>query len=328
MTRSVLIVTNRHDSHADYVIERLSTRGISFVRLNTDDFPSKTNVSLAWSCNPTRGSINFYGQRTDILEIKSVWFRRPLGFGINHEVTDSEARRFAEDECTAALEGLYWSIPVERWISHPHAIRRGQNKILQLHLAQTLGFGVPRTLITTDPEEFKVFWEECRGEVIWKALGRNTTTGDTQQLQFAYTNKLDAAFLDRLQDITVAPCLFQEYVSKLVELRITVVDHTIFACEIHSQASEKTRIDWRRYDTGRTPHAPCTLPREVETLCLQLVQELGLRFGAIDMIVTPAREYKFVEINPNGQWLWIEQITGMRIADALIETLAADTALL
>jgi len=50
---------------------------------------------------------------------------------------------------------------------------------------------------------------------------------------------------------------------------------------------------------------------------VELVARLGLRFGAIDIIVTPDDRYVFLEINPNGQWLWIEEETGLPIRDAI-----------
>lgn len=118
----------------------------------------------------------------------------------------------------------------------------------------------------------------------------------------------------------------QEYISKRVELRVTVVGSRVFAAEIHSQVNSSTKHDWRRYDLDRTPHMRHPLPPSVEACCVQLVQTLRLNFGAIDMIVTPSGEYVFLEINGNGQWGWIEDLTGLPIADAIVELLVAGEA--
>jgi glutathione synthase/RimK-type ligase-like ATP-grasp enzyme len=112
-------------------------------------------------------------------------------------------------------------------------------------------------------------------------------------------------------------------VPKRVELRITVVGDQVFAAEIHSQKAKRTRIDWRRYDLAHTPHYPHTLPDEVRRSCVELVRRLGLCYGAIDMVLTPDGRYVFLEINPNGQFLWIEQLTGMPISDAICDLLAS-----
>ena len=117
--------------------------------------------------------------------------------------------------------------------------------------------------------------------------------------------------------------IFQAYVPKRVELRITVVGQQVFAAEIHSQHTHHTRHDWRRYDLDETPHFPHALPPDVAQRCLRLVQALGLCYGAIDMVLTPDDRYVFLEINPNGQYLWIEQLTGLPITDALCDLLMA-----
>ena len=117
--------------------------------------------------------------------------------------------------------------------------------------------------------------------------------------------------------------IFQAYVPKRFELRITVVGQQVFAAEIHSQHTNHTRHDWRRYDLDETPHFPHALPPDVAQRCIQLVQELGLCYGAIDMVLTPDDRYVFLEINPSGQYLWIEQLTGLPITDALCDLLIA-----
>ena len=56
-------------------------------------------------------------------------------------------------------------------------------------------------------------------------------------------------------------------------------------------------------------------------MCVALLRALNLAFGAIDMILTPAGEYVFLEINPNGQWAWIQQCTGAEMSGCLIDLL-------
>jgi glutathione synthase/RimK-type ligase-like ATP-grasp enzyme len=112
-------------------------------------------------------------------------------------------------------------------------------------------------------------------------------------------------------------------VEKRVELRVTVVGTKVFAAEIDSQATNHTRFDWRRYDLGNTPHRAHPLPDDVAERCLALTQRLGLSYGAIDLIVTPDGRYVFIEINPNGQYSWIEHCTGLPITDALCDLLMA-----
>ena len=48
---------------------------------------------------------------------------------------------------------------------------------------------------------------------------------------------------------------------------------------------------------------------------------LGLIYGAIDLRQTPAGDYVFLEVNPAGQWLFVEQRTGQPISEAISASL-------
>lgn len=117
------------------------------------------------------------------------------------------------------------------------------------------------------------------------------------------------------------PCQFQEYIPKKIELRAIVVGDRVFAVEIHSQNSDKTKLDWRHYDFDRVAHRSHELPFTVRAQCLALVAALNLHYGAIDMIVTPDGEYVFLEINPTGQYQWLEALTRLPITDSIVDLL-------
>jgi glutathione synthase/RimK-type ligase-like ATP-grasp enzyme len=144
------------------------------------------------------------------------------------------------------------------------------------------------------------------------------------EMYVPYTHTVRRRDLANYQAVRFAPMIVQEQIPKRLELRITVVGTRVFAAEIHSQASRLTRDDWRRECNGDlcfSYYAPHALPAAIEALCIRLVQTLRLCFGAIDMIVTPDGEYIFLEINPNGQWNWIQDLTGLPIAEAIAELL-------
>jgi hypothetical protein len=71
-------------------------------------------------------------------------------------------------------------------------------------------------------------------------------------------------------------------------------------------------IKWRPYD----------LPAPTAEGLLALMRRLGLEYGAVDFRVTPEGEHVFLEVNPAGQFLFIENATGMKIADTLAGHLA------
>ena len=127
---------------------------------------------------------------------------------------------------------------------------------------------------------------------------------------------------DHFGNITATPLMAQEYIEKKLELRVTIVGQKVFACAIYSQDSERTKEDWRRYDFDNVRHEQYQLPKEVEAHLMEFMAVCNLTFGAIDMILTPSGRYVFLEINPSGQFGWIEDLTNMPISKAIAETLS------
>lgn len=63
------------------------------------------------------------------------------------------------------------------------------------------------------------------------------------------------------------------------------------------------------------------LPDAILNQCISLLKILNLRFGAIDFILDKNGNYIFLEINPNGQWAWIEKQTGYKISNEITNLL-------
>jgi len=123
-----------------------------------------------------------------------------------------------------------------------------------------------------------------------------------------------------MEKYDVTPCIFQQEIKKKLELRVTVIGKEVFCAQVDSQKSMESRTDWRR---EKNKFESFNLPIDVAEMCVSLVEKLGLRFGAIDLILTPDDSFVFLEINPNGQWVWIETETGLKISEALINELTA-----
>ena len=216
-----------------------------------------------------------------------------------------------------------WNSIDSLWLpAHEPVIRRAELKALQLKVAGALGFELPPTLFTNSPEDFLDFYRKHNGNIISKlpSISLYKYTGKTFNRYTQVVSKRDVGYA---RAVRLCPIIFQAYVPKRVELRITVVGQEVFAAEIHSQHSNHTRHDWRRYDRFQTPYFPHELPSDLQQLCVRLVEQLGLCYGAIDMVLTPDERYVFLEINPNGQYLWIEEMTGLPISDAICDLLIA-----
>lgn len=325
----IVVVTQMDDPHADDVILMLQQLGHDPVRLNTDDVP--TNVKMSINC----GGADAFGASIEVLTngrvidagaVKSVWWRKPAAFDLPGDLSLQE-REFATGEIEHALMGLWASLDCY-WISHPERIRSGSWKGKQLLRASQMGFEVPRTLVTNDPDEARNFFHACNGRMVFKVMtdpflgAMSLSQKQPDQPLEDYetsTTLVTESELDLLESVRLVPCLFQEYVPKRLEFRVTVVGDEVFAVEIHSQEDERTAVDWRQYDV-EIPYKEAVLPEEVADRCLALVRSYGLNFSAMDLILTPDGRYVFVENNPNGQFIFVEELVPEL---AMTEALAA-----
>lgn len=74
-------------------------------------------------------------------------------------------------------------------------------------------------------------------------------------------------------------------------------------------------LDWR-YDYGRLSYTIETLPERHAGLLRGFLRRFGLAPGCFDLAVRTSGELVFLECNPNGQWAWIEEHTGLEMAAA------------
>ena len=132
-----------------------------------------------------------------------------------------------------------------------------------------------------------------------------------------FTSTVRDTDLQELDGLSLAPVTFQEWISKRSDIRVTVVGRRVFATEILSQGRESSRIDWRATDVADLPHRRFELPVTEVRRCISLVSRLGLAFGAIDLILDEDGALQFLEINPNGEWMWIEDLVGYPLSDAI-----------
>jgi hypothetical protein len=317
----ILIVTNRDDYTADFLILKLRQFGAQYWRFNTEDYPQ--NVILNWQFNGNKFDGFFIHPKgtVEFNEIKSIWFRRPVLPIPALDIADKPAKEFCIVESSEFLEGI-WKYLDCFWVSRPDNIRRAENKLYQLKMASKIGFLTPKTIITNNSDDLLLFYEMCNGNIINKPLRRGRLKYP-DGMRLIYSNRVTREQINKRALVKYSPTFFQEYIPKEFELRITMIGNEIFPVAIYSQEDPLTIDDWRKDQSGKLRYSEYNLPSDVENHCRQLLEVFDLQFGAIDMIVTPKGEHYFLEINPNGQWAWIEEITSLPLAEALVNLLVS-----
>lgn len=317
----VLIVTQKLDPHSDAVIDELRKLGFEPFRLNSESLLSEYTFSLKYIKGKPEGVIEDIKNRVIFFEnIKSCYYRKPVKVLPHPEIIDEGAKIFSSVEGQAFLNFIY-TYPDIKWVNNPYDNKKSQLKFHQLDRAQKYGFNVPRTLISNNPSEVKDFFEICNFSVISKSLGATMINYNEENLH-TYSHKLTKEEQDEfLEYVYLSPTIFQEYVEKKIELRITVIGINVFACEIHSQDIVEAKIDWRAIEPWNIPHEIHNLPENIKKRLISYLKSYNLSFGAFDFILTPDGRYVFLELNPNGQWYWIEMLTKMPMAKAMADLL-------
>jgi glutathione synthase/RimK-type ligase-like ATP-grasp enzyme len=311
----IVVVTNTIDPHSDEMINILTQEKQNVIRLNTDEIPLNALMTFlhSGSSNSWSGQvlIQTSGRTIDLEDIRSIWWRRPKHYSFPQHLSKQE-QEFAKGETMHALEGVLCSLNCY-WMSLPASLRRANPKAEQLRRAAQLGMRIPDTLISNDKTKVMEFYEAHQGSVIYKVMSDPMLAAEhaeTQTDKFKrgiQTILLDEKHLTVLDSVRWTPCLFQEYIPKKFEYRVTVIGNEIFTAEIDSQVLEATQVDWRMAPQ-LLPHKIVKLPDEINEACLKLTHGYGLNYGAIDLILTPDGQYVFLEINANGQFMWVEEL--------------------
>lgn len=318
----LLIISNKIDQHVDIVITHLYQEGIPFFRWNTEDFLTNHKFSLYTNGLNENITIELVAEerKINLNHIHKVWYRRPGKITVTQEITNQRAIDLTTEETQTILQGLWLLLKDRIWISNPISNQKMGNKLFQIKLAQKVGLQLPESIITNDPMEARKFIKSHEKVITKMISGRipKNSRGNSA----IYTNQVSKSISDdQLDKVKFVPTLFQEYIPKKVELRITIVENDVFTCAIDSQKSERTRVDWRRYDFKNVPHFSFELPQQIKNQLINFMREENLKFATFDMILMPNEKYIFLECNPNGQWYWIEELTGLPITKRLIQLL-------
>lgn len=311
----VLIVGDSTDAHVHAVRRELRQlcAEVCLVDRAAPDEEDTCTFAVGWSSPEGSPHLSIGRERLQPEEIGAVWWReKPRSSDL---VQGSSARAFAQREWKRALEGLGHLAPGARWMNPRTAAFRSRSKVTQLGAATLSGLRTPPTLVTNDADQVRRFVDDAPGDVVYKSLSwffdpPNWTI---------FTSRVDPRDLaDRSTDsaIVVAPGIFQHRVPKAYEVRVTVVGDEIFPVGIDSQAHERAQLDWRRAQL-ELDYWTVELPQDVAFGIRALMTQLDLVFAAHDFIVTPTGEYVFLEVNPAGQWLWLEERTGLPISAAV-----------
>jgi glutathione synthase/RimK-type ligase-like ATP-grasp enzyme len=222
---------------------------------------------------------------------------------------DSPAWRHASG--VEALVQIWLELTPALVVNPMMAMATNSSKPYQALRIQSHGFAVPDTLITTDPDAAREFWEQ-HGTVIYKSISGIRSI----------VSRLTPEHLDRLQDVAWCPTQFQQYIPGH-DYRVHVVGEEIFACEIITQGDDY-RYAGRQGATVDV-HA-YSLPSDCAHRCRALALDLGLPVAGIDLRRTPEGQWYCFEVNPSPAFTFYQEATGQPIDEAIAQFLRSGAA--
>ncbi|GAA0345453.1 ATP-grasp ribosomal peptide maturase [Streptomyces blastmyceticus] len=315
----VAVVTEVDDVTADMVITELNKRGVPVVRFDPSDIGDHLSLSARFGASPAAspaGHLRTPSRKTALEGVRSVYWRRPTWPDFAH-LDDADAR-FATAQVRHGLGGTLYALPKCRYVNHPLSNYAAEHKPMQLAVAERLGLTVPPTLISNDPADVRAFIAEHQ-HVIYKAL---RWTPYRRSDGVGLTTWTEPVTADEVDDsVTVVPHLFQARVDKVADLRVVVVGPKVFAIRIDSGL-----LDWRA-DYSALTYRAMDLPTGMEKALTAHLEHFGLASGSFDLCITRDGDLHWLELNPNGQWGWLESATGLPIAAAFADLLEQGAAL-
>jgi glutathione synthase/RimK-type ligase-like ATP-grasp enzyme len=255
----------------------------------------------------------------DLSQVAAAWYRKPQPPRIAKDFRP-EVGEFIREEASAARDAVFQLLR-DVWWNNPYQLRQYSQKPIQLEIARHLGLRTPRTLLTNCASDAFCFAQSCRAGLIVKTLSGVSGALDGEQYT-CFSHLLRSHEFDRVSNgIQTTPVILQEFIPKRRDIRVNIIDDILYAAAIESQDLPETTTDWRTVTPDRLCHRRYSLPEQVGAKLLAFQRVVGLPFGAVDLVEGEDGDLWFLENNLNGQWFWIEQLTGFPISQAIANSL-------
>ncbi len=332
----VLIFSSEWDLHARAISWALNSRNVAAKILDPTRFPSHTRFSLQLNTSQlTALTYKPAGELVGNFDLQSVgvvWCRRMmskpkiLDFSSVHQ---DDLNNVIADS-VAFITGMWHFVkgvlgPNVPWLNPVQNLERAASKALQLQIAHEVGFVVPATIIGNDPVAIREFFQSSDGAVVMKPFLQKGWVENNKTL-LQSTVEITQADLKDDAPLQLCPAIYQTLVKKQFELRVVVLGDKIIAAKLDSQAHEHTCLDWR-IDAYKQVMAitPYQFHADEEQKIHLFMQRIGLHMGSLDFIVDEKGDLVFLEVNEQGQFLFLEaQCPELRlmaeVSDFLVKT--------
>jgi len=274
---NILIISVQSDYTTNKVLQWFNYYQIPFKRINTD---STEDIIYELS------KLNFN-------EFSGYWYRRGhLVNHINYDVYNYETQEYLKENNQKILEYLEYKMMKKKNLNS--FFNRDLNKLIVLEIAKELELLIPDFHLLDNTKSVKTL------DYIYK-----TINGDGNIFDYKNKSVFNVLTQEHTEnvDYEFSLTLFQKKIEKKYEVRVFYMDENFYSMAILSQKNQATRIDSRAIgEQDKTRMVPYSLPETIERKLTNLMKNIGINSGVIDIIVTPSNEYIFLEVNPVGHF--------------------------
>lgn len=317
MPNTICIIGSQNDGHIPFVARHLDCPYIIL-----DAVEGALAGKVGYSYDNTRKVFDFIQNGKAVKNITGVWYRRTILQKPMELPVPMHLHHYSSTALQTMEHFLWTRFSNAVWVSDPFVMTRSNDKLLQLEIAARLGFNVPETIVTASESAAKTFVAR-RGQAVTKAVGARYFKDQSGRHRVFYTRKIDAA--SDFTGLQLAPAFFQQAIDPAEDIRVTVVGRQVFAATIKGSMVDSPNSDirdWRLANFDKNMDIRVfELPTKISRLCVKLVEELGLKFGTVDLILDKKGKFWFLENNPDGQWAFVEEVTGQPIGKAVARLL-------
>ena len=278
----LLLFTGSADGTADRIVHRYEG---DIFRLNHDLIPDYKIqfTESSWSIESPAG-LSISSET-----VKAAYWWKAFQYW------DPKLTKYQAAEARYLCRDLYgWCAQNCKTIGNPPDFHNRLGKMTILGAAKKY-FSVPNTLTTVNLDGIDNLAD---AEVVAKSLASETS----EDRKVLHTTKVDPRTLD------------PRHVWYLQEKVSSHWDVTIFYCDgicfpFRRDRSNLLGLDWRAeqsFDYSEQEWFRFKVPAEVESSIKALSADLGLEFGRYDFMSTSSDELLFLEVNANGQWVFLD----------------------
>lgn len=308
----ILFLTSENEPNCELLIDEISSLRVRWHRINIERLYQDGHCGF--SLGDEASLLNLSSQELE--SIHSVWCRKKLKLKVAHE--EPEIGAFIEAEAQDVIDGLPYLLNNSKWVNDLNSNDLAKNTLRQLNTAKHVGLNIPETLVTQSKQQVLNFFKKHDGKIIYKML--HNQPPHLYGYSVPPTRAVNRSEIDLLNEYMICPTLFQEQVEFEVEFRITIVENKVFVAgqvPIDLKNHKDSAVKDIRFSDKR--FFACDLPLQIKEKLIRLVRLFNLHYAAIDMALTKDGRYIFFEINPSGQWAWVETATNLPITRSIAQ---------